>query len=139
MSPVPNECIPLYEPGDRITGHADVALTGRRCVTIVGSLKGGGPELVTSTLGSVPLVGLPAAGAQIFGVTSHDVADEGKVTIIRGPGFVVPISAAGTINAGELVKTDANGEVVTHGGTGTAIGMAIDGATAADDCLVALF
>ena len=45
-----NECIPYYEPGERITGHCETAVTGKRFVAVSDNIQSG-PGLNTGTAG----------------------------------------------------------------------------------------
>ena len=134
-----NELIPFYEPGDRITGHNANAGTipGKRLVAIAANRQPG-PELTTDGLGGNIVINFPTAGGRVFGVTSHDVPSGGKVTIVRGPGFVVPIKAAAALTAGAEVDTDAQGQVVAHA-AGVAVGFVVDGCASGEDAQVALY
>jgi hypothetical protein len=121
-----NECIPYYEPGDRITGHAVVALTGKRFCDIDGNIQSG-PGLATTAEGGNVTIGKPTAAGRVFGVVSHDVAIGGKVTVLCDPGMVVPVETAGVIAAFAEVEVDAEGRVVTKA-AGVAVGFVLTGA-----------
>ncbi|MCA1782238.1 MAG: DUF2190 family protein [Intrasporangiaceae bacterium] len=60
------------------------------------------------------------------------------VTIIRGPGFVVPVTAAGAIAAFAEVEVDATGKVVTLA-TGVPVGFAVTAAADTEDAQIALY
>ena len=132
-----NEAIPYYEPGGRITAHAVAALTGKRFCVISGNRQSG-PAVSDATGGGNVLVNAPTAAGRVFGVTSHDVAVGGKVTILRGSGFVVPVVAAGAIAAFAEVEVDAQGRVVTKA-AGVAVGFVLTAAINGGEAQVALY
>jgi len=138
-SPVPNECIPYYEPGARLTGHCEAAVTGKRLVDISDPPQSGGPGggLSTSTSGGNIVVSHAPAGGLAIGVASYDAAIAKKVSII-GPGAVVPVTAGGTITAGQEVEAAAGGKVIAQD-TGRAIGRAFSSATLDTDCAVLIY
>ncbi|MEU4781034.1 DUF2190 family protein [Micromonospora sp. NPDC023633] len=123
-----NECIPFYEPGRRITGHATAAVTGCRFVGISGNRQADG---------SISVAHATAAG-KAFGVAAYDAATGEKVGILRGSGFIVPVTAAAALTAGQGVEVGANGQaavlaagirvgtVVTAAGAGTLAQIALD-------------
>jgi hypothetical protein len=94
MGNVANECIPRYEPGQRITGKATAGITGCRLCSISGNLTSEGNI-------SVALAG---AGAAPVGAASHDAAVDDLVTLI-GSGAV------------DLLEASANGKVTPAGST----------------------
>lgn len=124
-----NTCVPFYEPGGHITGLASVALTGKTFVAITADRDATHNAIV---------VGLPTVAERVFGVTSHDAAAASYVTIIRGPGFVVPVTAAGAIAAFAEVEVNAAGQVVTLA-AGTAVGFAVTAAADTEDAQIALY
>jgi hypothetical protein len=135
------ECIPYYEPGGRITAHADVALTGKRFVAI-SATKQPGATLTTSgvdqTSGGNIRVGNPAAGARTLGVASHDAPVGSKVTVISTPGTVVPVTTVAALLANVEVETDAAGRAVALG-AGRARGVTLADAPAGGDAMVKLY
>jgi hypothetical protein len=83
-----NDCIPFKRPGLDVTGQAEGAITGKRCVQISGA-RTSGPGLAATAEGSNYVVGIPSttgaagAGKRIFGVAKYDAADGAKVGVIR--------------------------------------------------------
>jgi len=133
-----NDCIPFYEPGDKITVSAAAALTGKRCVAISANRQSG-PGLSDTSEGGNLVVNYPSAGAAIFGVLAHDVAQNGKVACFRGNGFIVPITVgAGNISAWAEVEVDGSGRVIAKS-AGVAIGRAVNAATSGNDAEIALY
>lgn len=108
MSDAANECIPYYEPGTRITGHCEKAVTGKRFVDISDDIQSG-PGLSATAEGGNIVIEL--ATAKALGVASHDAGEGEKVTIIRGP-TVVPVTAKEAISAGEEVGVGEKGQAV---------------------------
>jgi hypothetical protein len=131
-----NEAIPFYKPGQNITGHASVALTGKRGCVITGNRQSG-PGLAATAEGSNYVIGLPTAGAGILGVTAHDAAAGEKVDVIMGG--VVPILAAAVITFWQEVEVLGDGRVQPRAGTNVAIGRALTGAASAADAEVLLY
>lgn len=136
-----NDCIPFKSPGESVTAKAEGAITGKRCVQISGP-RTSGPGLAATAEGSVYVVGLPSAtgaagaGQQVFGVAAWDVANNGLVTVHRGG--ILPITAGGSITAGDEVQVGSDGKVVTQS-NGVPIGIACNDATNGNDCEVALY
>lgn len=120
-----NECTPLFRPGWHVTARATAQLTGKRFVGISADLDDDG----------VIRVGLPAAGARTFGVAAHDAATGTVLTILRRG--IIPVTAGGTITAGQEVQVDNVGRVVTLA-AGVSIGQAVENATTGQDVAVAL-
>lgn len=118
--PVSNECIPFFEPGDRLTGYATAAVTGKRFVAISGDRQANGDISIAP----------PAAGGRVFGVATYDAAIGQRTTIIRKRGTVVPITSTGAgIAAFAEVEVDATGRVLTKA-AGVAVGYVITAAAA---------
>jgi hypothetical protein len=124
-----NECIPLYEPGKRITIVADGTVSGRRCVKVNAS----------KTPGVFPGANLhviqAVAGDRPDGVALWDLASTETGVMIRDG--VVPIDAGASVTAGQEVQVDATGRVITLA-AGKSIGKAWNDATVGNPCYVAL-
>lgn len=133
-----NECIPYYKPGKDVTAKAAAALTGKR-LCVISANRTSGPGLSATAEGSVYQVNVCGAGAKAFGVTPYDVASGELHNVIRGG--IVPITAGGTVTAGQQVESDATGRVITWGGTVATqpIGICTTGATVGNDAEVALY
>ena len=131
-----NECIPYYEPGTRITGHARAAVVGKTVATISADTQSG-PGLSTTAEGGNIVVDTAAARAKGVGVFSHDAAKDEKVTVLCSP-MVVPITASGAITAGDEVQVGAAGSVVTYS-DGAKIGRALATAADKEDAMVKLY
>lgn len=119
-----NDCIPFEEPGARITGHASAAVTGKRFLKVSGNRE--------TTDNNVRVAHADAAG-RIIGVAGFDAAINKKVTVIRGAGMIVPVTADGAIAAFAEVEVGANGKAKTIGGgipVGVCMTAVIDGADA---------
>lgn len=121
------EIIAFYDPGQDVTCHASVALTGGRCVAISADRRPGGSGGISDTSDGNLVVALPALNGRIFGVASHDAALNAKVNIMRPP-KALPIEkgAAGAITAFQEVSVMADGRVQAIAAT-LAIGFALTG------------
>lgn len=108
-----NDCIPYFEPGDRITGTPTASVSGKRFVAISGNQQADGTYSVAP----------PAAGGRVLGVAAWDAPIGGKVTIIKGSGYIVPVvTGAAGLAAGAEVQVDATGAVVALA-AGRAVGF----------------
>lgn len=123
-----NECIPLYEPGKRITIVADGAISGRRCVKVNASKGQGFPGANLHVIQAV-------AGDRPDGVAIWDLVLNEVGAMIRDG--VLPIDAGATVTAGQEVQVDATGRVITLA-AGKSIGKAWTDATVGNPCYVAL-
>lgn len=141
-----NDCIPIFEEGDRVTCHATAALTGKRFCDISGDAQAGfgtkglaGDPLAAGVKGLIQ-VGAPTAAAKAFGVAAWDVASGGDVTVLRGAKMIVPVTASNaTITAGQEVEiADTTGRVKTLA-AGVAVGRAVASCAANADCAVSLY
>jgi predicted RecA/RadA family phage recombinase len=132
-----NPCIPFYEPGKSITCQASATVTGKRFVAISGNRQSG-PALSTATDGGNYLVAPAGAGVRAFGVSGHDAASGEKVKVRRGSGWVLPVTAGGTITAGAEVECDSVGRAIALA-SGKALGIATTGATSGNDAEIALY
>jgi predicted RecA/RadA family phage recombinase len=123
------DATPYWDPADTITCHAEVAVTGKRFVTLSGPRVNG-----------LPQVSPAAAGSKIFGVALFDVAAGQAVTVARVG--IWPVTAGAALTANNSVTSDANGQaVVVAGAAGTvqhAAGAAVDDAAAGGDAVIEL-
>ncbi|MER7164504.1 DUF2190 family protein [Micromonospora sp. NPDC000207] len=122
-----NECIPFYEPGRRLTGHATATVTGCRFVMISGNRQ---------TDGSIS-VSHATAATKAFGVAAYDAAIGEKVGILRGGGFIVPVTAAANLSANQRVEVGTNGQAAALA-SGIAVGTVVTGATSGNLAQIAL-
>jgi Uncharacterized conserved protein (DUF2190) len=132
-----NECIPFYEPGQRITGKCSVAVTGKRFVRITAN-RTSGPGLSATAEGGVYQVGPPAAGGAVFGVAAYDGALNEIIPIYQGPGFVVPVRCSAAVAAGDEVQVDATGQVLPFA-AGVKVGYCVNGAAINTDAEIQLY
>jgi hypothetical protein len=124
-----NECIPFYEPGERITGSVITAqVTGKRFVKVAGS-KANGLNVVIAPV--------TAGATKPFGVAGADCAVGDTVVCYTG-GYTVPVTAGGTVTAGQEVEIDSVGRVVTLA-SGRPVGLALSDATIGVDCTVRIY
>lgn len=120
-----NEAIPYWDTGDTLTAHCSAAVIGKRFLHITGTTTDGNPTVALAD-GTKP----------VFGVAAYDRAAGGKVTVHRQLAIVVPVRAGAAITAGALVKSDATGQAIPHGGVGTVEGMALADAAIGADCMI---
>ncbi|GAA2516712.1 capsid cement protein [Winogradskya humida] len=123
-----NECIPFFEPGRRLNGHATAAVIGKRFVAISGNRQSDG------TISVAPA----AAASKAFAVAVQDAAIGEKPGLLRGPGFIVPVTAGAAIAAGAQVEVGTAGQAITLA-SGIAVGVAITAATSGTDAQIALY
>lgn len=122
-----NECIPFYEPGDRVTAKAGSTVTGKQLVAVSATRDSDGRIVVAPA----------TAAGRVFGVASHDAATGEVVTIIREG--IVPITATNaTISAFGEVEVATGGKVVAKS-SGVAIGYVITDCAANGEAQVALY
>lgn len=116
-----NDCIPFFEPGDRVTGTPTAAVQGKRFVAISGNQQADGTYSIAP----------PVAGGRVLGLAAWDAGVGVKVTVIRGAGFIAPVVAgADNMAAGAEVQVDATGAVVPVA-AGRAVGFLVTASGAA--------
>ncbi len=71
-----------------------------------------------------------AADAPVKGIAHNDAATGEAVSILHIG--LRDLVAAGAISSGDLVKSDANGNPITHGGVGASFARALDDAAQGD-------
>lgn len=146
---MPNECIPTKTPALTITAKCGAAVTGKRFVKVTANRTGGSinvaspgdPRSVLSTdVENVYVVqNCSVSGEASIGVAKYDAASGAEVGIYCvGAGHILPITAGATIAAGAEVQTDATGKAITLA-SGKAVGYAMDGGTANQDCEIKLY
>jgi predicted RecA/RadA family phage recombinase len=138
-----NDLIPYKRPGEDVTGIAQAAITGKRCVQITAAKDNPSEGLAADANGNLYKVAHPngggnalGAGKRIFGVAKYDAASGGRVGIAREG--IVPITTSGAIVAGDEVEVAANGTVVTLA-AGTPIGLCCNDAASGADAEIALY
>lgn len=126
-----NECIPLYRPGGDLTAIVGSGgVTGKTFVDISAALS--------ASAGTDPTVVTATAAGLTCGVAARDAAAGAKVSIVRTPGAIVPITAGGNISAGAEVEVGTGGKAVTIG-TGKARGRAWTAGSNNNDVFVELY
>lgn len=132
-----NDCIPFYEPGRRPTGLATSAVTGKTFVKIGASRAhpvGLQPDASNANIINV----VPAtAGVWAFGVAAFDAGVNSLVTILRGSGYIVPVTALGAITAGATIGVGTGGKA-TVWSSGVIVGYAVADAADGEDAQIAL-
>jgi hypothetical protein len=132
-----NECIPYYEPGTRITGHATATVVGKTIADVSGNFQSG-PLLSATSEGGNIQVATCAAGVRGIGVFGYDGVSGDKIPLITGPGIVAPVTAGATITAGQEVEVGSAGKVIPLA-SGRPVGKALSGASANADCPIRLY
>lgn len=140
-----NDCIPIFEPGSRVTVHASAALTGKRFCAISADAQAGfgtkglAADPLAAGIASDVVVGAPTAAVKGFGVLAYDVASGKKGVALRAP-MIVPVTASNAaITANDEVEiADTTGRVKTLA-SGVAVGRAVASCAANGDCAVALY
>lgn len=133
------EVIAAYDPGSDITIIALAAMVGGRGLGLPSAKSTGGYAGISDTGDGLLQCGAPVAGGAIFGVTSHDVAVNGRVNAIRPP-KVVPMECSAAIALSAELMVAADGRVLTRTAGNTVIGRALSVTTAAGQfVLVELF
>lgn len=114
--------LPLYKPGESITGTASAAITGGKLVYV----SGDGTIANAAAAANIPV-----------GVAAFDVATAGDKVTYFARGTVHRLVAAGAITAGAVVEAGASGNVAAHTvGTNDARVFGIALTTAADGAAV---
>src|SRR3954468_5155373 len=131
-----NTCYPLFETSD-VTFQATAAVTGKRFLSISADITSG-PGLSATSEGSNLRMAHAAAGAKAFGVSKYDVASGAKGGVYGTPGRVVPVTAGGTVTAGQQVEVGTTGQAITLA-SGIAVGLAVTSATSGNDVFVKIY
>lgn len=111
--------LPIYDPGQKITGRATGAAVSRgRILTVAGTKRDGG---------NVPVRHCGATDPP-FAASEYDAAQDACTSCMRH-GTVAPLEAGGTVTAGRYVEVMAAGRVQNYS-AGTRVGVAVsDGAS----------
>jgi predicted RecA/RadA family phage recombinase len=134
-----NDCIPLFEPGDRVTGLAAAnPVVGKTFVAldVTAGNKWTGPAISDVKHPDIAVVTATADGP-VFGVAAYDAAKGATVTVIRGQSMIVPVTTGTAITAGQNVSTDGAGKA-KPAAAGTVVGIAINDAAVGADCYIDL-
>jgi|1185.fasta_scaffold20443_2 hypothetical protein len=132
------EAIAYYDPGADITCQHVSGNVGGRCVGFPTARQTGGPSGISDTGLGVLIVDNPAANTQVFGVTSHDVAVNGYVNIMRAP-KVVPVECSAGVVIGDYVTTGADGRIAKSTTGQAAVGRALSAGALGTFAAVLLF
>ncbi len=137
-----NTCIPMFKPGQDITGHTTAPVVGKTFANISGNIQSG-PTITSVNLpssydGGNFQVATCAVKLRAIGVFAYDRAEGEPVPIIRGSGTILPVTAGGAITAGEEVEVGAEGKAVKLA-AGVAVGKAYTTAASGEDCFVSLY
>ncbi len=129
-----NDCIPIYRPGEDVTGRASAAITGKRFLKISGN-RTSGPGLSATAEGGLYQVAPCDAASHPVGVAKYDAASGKNVGIISTG--VVPVTCGATITAGQAVQSDATGQAIPLA-AGVKAGVAMSAGVTASDVEIKL-
>jgi hypothetical protein len=132
MSPLSNEAIAYYDPGDDLNGIATgAAVVGRRFLRVVAPKHPGSQALANDTIGGgIPVAhATGAAGQRPLGVSTYDCLQNKGVPIARGH-KVFPVEAGAAMTAGDQVQSDGTGRAITLA-AGVGCGTVLNSPTAA--------
>lgn len=138
-----NDCVPMYEPGARVTVTCSSDVTGKTFVKIGASRPHPlGLQSQADPAGGTNIIVVPAtAGVWAFGVATYDGkaanAPQNQLTVIRGSGNIVPVTALGAISAGAAIGVGTGGKAVTFA-SGVIVGYAVADAADGEDAQIAL-
>ncbi len=137
-----NTCIPLFKPGQDITGHCSAAVVGKTFLDIAATIQSG-PTITSVNLpatydGGNIVVKTCAAKKRTVGIAAYDRAEGEKVPILRGSGLIAPVTAGAAITAGEEVESNATGKAIPLA-AGVAVGKAYTTAAEGEDVFVSLY
>lgn len=137
MTAQSNAVVPLYKPGDDITGKCTGVVTGKKFIKISAAHPGRGLQS-TAAGNTIGIIQATVAGARNFGVAGWDGVLGDFVTVHRS-GAVVPVVSGAAVTAGVEVECSADGRVIALN-TGRAVGIAMSTVGAADlDVFVSLY
>lgn len=109
-----NAILPLFTPADDLTAAVTAAVGSGKFCKISGDLQASPILSVSAPLtgGNLMKVAQCVAGDKAIGVSKWDAATAGDVVGLFAGGQVVPMTAGGSITAGNKVMSDANGNPV---------------------------
>lgn len=102
-----------YTPAHNVTIKASADIKAGTFVAISGELDGRNPVAAPA-----------AAGARVFGVVAHDVA-QGDYVMVYRVGYIVDVAAQGAINPGDIVAAAAGGKAIKAADGATPVGVAV--------------
>jgi hypothetical protein len=135
-----NAILPLFTPADDVTCAASAAIGAGKFVKISADMQAS-PILVVGTpltKGNLMVVALCVAGDKAFGVSKWDASGADEVLGVFTGNQIVPMTAGGTVTAGQEVQSDASGNVITLA-AGKANGIAVSSATNGNTVYVKLY
>lgn len=132
-----NDCIPMYEPGRRVSGVATATVTGKTFVKVSASRAHPVGLQPDSTMANNIQVAPQAADLYAFGVAAFDAAIGQLVTVLRGSGYILPVTALGAISAGNAIGVGTGGKAKVWS-AGPIVGYAVADAVDGEDAQIAL-
>jgi hypothetical protein len=140
-----NAILPLFTPADDVTCAASAAIGAGKFVKISADMQAS-PILAVGTplvKGNLMVVAQCVAGDKAFGVSKWDASGADEVLGVFSGGQVVPMTAGGSITAGNKVMSDASGNPVAWTSAASeannANGIAVSTATNGNTVYVKLF
>lgn len=134
-----NDCIPFLEPGQRLTGHASAAITGKTFLKVSGDRQNDIRSVSDSVGGGNVQVATADANGRVIGVAEYDAASGAKVGVLAVPGWVVPVTADGAITAFAEVMVGATGKAKALATGGIPVGVALTAAADGTDAQILLY
>jgi len=127
------ECIPYYEPGDRITVEAKAPLIAKRFV----KLAAAGAKANGKVLPAEPAT---AGTDALLGVVGFDQPTIGQTTVVYsiGVGYYVPVTAGAALSPGAWVGVGADGKAAVAADRASAVGRCFNTAAVDEDAFVRL-
>ena len=127
-----NEAVPLYRPGADLPCLTTASVTGKTFVDVSATKD--------STTGKIK-VATAAAGAAALGVAKYDVthvSGGSLVSVLAGPGTIVPVTAGAAVTAGAEVEVGTGGKAITLA-SGRAVGKSLETGVNNTDMLIRLY
>lgn len=121
-----NDCIPYFEPGERISGEATGTIEGKRFARCTAAPGAKGLFKFTRC----------GAGEKADGVNVWDVTVGALLSLIGSPGMIVPVTSGAAITAGTEVASDASGRAVSvDSGSGAVAASLVTGTVGANNAI----
>lgn len=144
-----NVCIPIYEPGGRVTGRPTTDVVGKRFVKLTGAKNPASFGLAPTGAGGNILIGPAGAGEEPVGVAEADCAasadvngnitgKQSNVVTVLCMNMVVPIEAAVNLAPGDWVNVAALGKAGLAANKAAAVGRCWSTTPAGQEAVIKL-
>lgn len=136
-----NVCIPIYEPGGRVTGRPTADVTGKRFVKLSGAKDPASLGLAPTGAGGTIKIAPAGAGEEPVGVAEADCPADGKqssVVTVLCMNMVVPIEAAVNLAPGDWVNVAAEGKAGLAANKAAAVARCWSDTPAGQDAVIKL-